>query len=285
MPEQSGSSGNEEKQCRICLDGVGAEQELGRLISPCQCKGSIRVSSVACFYHEPGHSRPRRLPWKSLSNFFACPQCHYQYRFARTQVVGMATNQVIVASLSGIIFTSIVMLASFITTYFMSWFEEPSTDYGWTFFGFRYVSPFEVATDLISAAFRVLRDGDVAGILEDDFFPRERPTRYRAPTTTPSKPGFIIRMVRRFLLGLPLVGAASLVHLLLSIQLLAPVQWLARYRASRRRDNNRDIAALIVVGLIVIGAARALFKVYKMTEYYTKRILLRAEDAILEVNS
>jgi hypothetical protein len=33
----------EEKQCRICLDGQNAEEELGRLIRPCLCKGSISV--------------------------------------------------------------------------------------------------------------------------------------------------------------------------------------------------------------------------------------------------
>jgi E3 ubiquitin-protein ligase DOA10 len=35
----------EQKQCRICLDGTNAESELGRLIRPCLCKGSIRVST------------------------------------------------------------------------------------------------------------------------------------------------------------------------------------------------------------------------------------------------
>jgi hypothetical protein len=30
---------------------------------------------------------------------------------------------------------------------------------------------------------------------------------------------------------------------------------------------------------------RALYKVYELTESLTKRVLLRAEDAILEVNS
>lgn len=34
----------EEKQCRICLDGPDAEYELGRLIRPCLCRGSISVS-------------------------------------------------------------------------------------------------------------------------------------------------------------------------------------------------------------------------------------------------
>ncbi|KAF5337080.1 hypothetical protein D9611_003136 [Ephemerocybe angulata] len=271
MSDTPNATGNDEKQCRICLDGVTAERELGRLISPCQCKGSIRYVHVKCLQQWRNTS-------PSQSAFFACPQCHYQYRFARTQVVGLAGNPIVIAGISGLLFTILVMLASFVTTYFMSWFEEPSEHYEWSYF--RIISPFEVATDLVSAAFRILRDGDVAGILEDDFFPGEN-IHFKQP----SKPGFMVRFIRRFLLGLPLVGAASLVHLLLSIQILAPVQWLARYRASRRRNNNRDVAAIIVVGLIVFGAARALFKVYKVTEHYTKRLLLRAEDAILEVNS
>ena len=36
---------DQEKQCRICLDGVEVERELGRLIRPCLCKGSISVSA------------------------------------------------------------------------------------------------------------------------------------------------------------------------------------------------------------------------------------------------
>jgi E3 ubiquitin-protein ligase DOA10 len=35
----------EEKQCRICLDGEDAGHELGRLIRPCLCRGSISVRS------------------------------------------------------------------------------------------------------------------------------------------------------------------------------------------------------------------------------------------------
>lgn len=35
----------QEKQCRICLDGE--DSELGRLIRPCLCKGSISVSMLA----------------------------------------------------------------------------------------------------------------------------------------------------------------------------------------------------------------------------------------------
>jgi hypothetical protein len=221
----------------------------------------------------------------SQGAFFACPQCHYQYRFARTQVLGLASNKctsphdsqpcllnnfphwlpVAIVLLSGLSFTAIVMLASLVTTYLVSYFEEPSSDsyYTWSYFGYQFVSPIDVARDLITAAFRVLKDGDIAGILDEGVFPSETGYSHRqnsrgasAPFEPSSRPGVVMRFIRRFLLGLPLVGAVSVVHLLLSFQFLAPVQWLARYRGSRRRDGTRDVAALIVVALILVGAVR-----------------------------
>jgi len=265
----------EEKQCRICHDGTESERELGRLIRPCLCKGSIMYVHLKCLDK-----------WRSMSAsrsaFFACPQCHYQYRFARTRIVGLATNSVIVGGLSGLLFTLLVMIASYITTFFISVFESPSYYHPF------YSNPFEVAQDLVTAAFRVMKDGEMASILEDNI--RQRSTTTSTPGAPPPVPrprsGIIVRFIQRFILGLPLVGASSLVHLLLSVQYLAPVQWLARYRGSRsrRNDGSRDIAALIVIGLLVVGALRALYKVYQFTQFITRRILLRAEDAILEVN-
>lgn len=45
---QSGTStpSGDERQCRICFGGWEDEGELGRLISPCLCAGSMRVSTV-----------------------------------------------------------------------------------------------------------------------------------------------------------------------------------------------------------------------------------------------
>lgn len=266
----------DERQCRICFDGANVELEMGRLIRPCLCKGSISYVHVKCL-------QTWRNSSASKSAFFACPQCRYQYRFSRTRIVGLATNPVIVGGLSGLVFTTIVMLASYITTYFMAAFEEPSNYYSYSFF---YISPIQVFQDLVTAAFRVLRDGDVVGIFDDTAF--TSPTRASDSTLPRSKqtPGLIMWFIRRFVLGLPLVGAGSLVHLLLSVQMLAPVQWLARYRGqrNRRNDSSRDIAALIVIGLLVVGAARALIKVYQLTQKWTQYLLIRAEDAILEVN-
>ena len=154
------------------------------------------------------------------------------------------------------LFTFLVMLASFITTFFMSSFEEPSY---WGFWG--VVTPYDVAHDLITAAYRVIKDGDSYGLFEDNTYAsnRQRDLPLNGPfeIPVPRKSGLIWSFVRRFLLGLPVIGAGSIVHMLLSAPFLAPVHWLARYRGSRRRNNSRDVAAIIVVGLLIVGVARS----------------------------
>lgn len=136
----------------------------------------------------------------------------------------------------------------------MSAFEEP------TYQSLFFISPFEVAQDLVTAAFRVLRDGELVGTFEDPIFSRKSTTATKIPLPSRS-PGILKRFIRRFILGLPLVGASSLVQMLLSVGALGPVQWIARYRGSRNRRNNnsRDIAALIIISLLLVGAARYLF--------------------------
>lgn len=42
---RAGSMPTDEKQCRICFSGPEEQDALGRLISPCMCRGSMRVST------------------------------------------------------------------------------------------------------------------------------------------------------------------------------------------------------------------------------------------------
>lgn len=143
------------------------------------------------------------------------------------------------------------MVASYLTTFFMSAFEAPTNSYS----GFFYISPIDVAQDLITAAFRVIRDGDIFELFSEPIIQSSRKPSANVQPSQP--PGFLKRFIRRFLVGLPLVGAGSIVHMMLSLQMLGPVQFIARYRATRsRRDNSKDIAALIVIALVVAGALR-----------------------------
>jgi hypothetical protein len=206
---------------------------------------------------------PLQVPVHSHSNCRPCYQSRYtSFRCAllRTRLLNSPpVFLVIVGGLSGIIFTCIVMLASFITTFFISVFEEPTYYYS----PFSYVSPLDLAHDLITAALRILNEGDIIGTFNDCV--NATPSRRTRSTTDSSPsvpkagptPGLVKNFIRRFVLGLPMVGAGSLAHMLLSAPLLGPLHWLARQRGSRRRrDQSRDIAAMIIIVLIVVGAAR-----------------------------
>ena len=94
-------------QCRICLDGP--DPDLGRLIRPCLCSGTVSVCRPSPSLQPLTQTRAKNLTvllqhvhlaclqrWRNTSAnasaFFVCPQCHYRYRFARTKIVGLATN-------------------------------------------------------------------------------------------------------------------------------------------------------------------------------------------------
>ncbi|KAH9044823.1 hypothetical protein EDB85DRAFT_2105995 [Lactarius pseudohatsudake] len=263
-------------QCRICFDGP--DPSLGRLIRPCLCSGSVSHVHLACLQRWRNTS-------SNASSFFVCPQCHYHYRFARTKIVGLATNPVAIATLSTVFFTAIVFASSFLTTTLISPLDEPSyvsplrlwLDY-WT-----WTNPYSVGRDLVRAALRIIQD-ETGGLFDPDAF-----SSSTAPESaeTLSNPGIVWRFIRRFILGLPVVGAASLIHMLFSLPLLGPLQWIARSRGTRGRRGSRsgDTASMVILFLLAVGALRVVYQVYKLTESATKRILLRAEESILEVNA
>ncbi|KAF8499754.1 hypothetical protein F5888DRAFT_108351 [Russula emetica] len=66
----------QQPQCRICLDGP--DPDLGRLIRPCLCSGTVSYVHVACL------QRWRNTSATNVSAFFVCSRCHHRYRFAHT---------------------------------------------------------------------------------------------------------------------------------------------------------------------------------------------------------
>ncbi|CAL1695588.1 unnamed protein product [Somion occarium] len=215
----------DEKQCRICLDGE--DPELGKLIRPCLCKGSISYVHVKCL-------QMWRNTSPSRSAFYACPQCGYRYHFARTRVVGIATNPVVVGAVSTIVFTMLVICSSYITTFLL--YDD---DYDSIF-----ITPWSTFRNLVRSTVRVFVDGGLD----------EKLLTYTTPKYSPSgPPSFLRRFIHRFLLGLPVVGAGALIHMFMSLPI--SFHWL-RWRSRQAGRNSRDFATIVLVALVLIGAAR-----------------------------
>lgn len=83
--------------------------------------------------------------------------------------------------------------------------------------------------------------------------------KYTTPKYSPGPPSFFRRFIRRFLLGLPVVGAGAVVQMLSSLPL--GFHWF-RWRSRRNTGNSRDIATLLFVAMVLIGAARCVLDVY-----------------------
>jgi hypothetical protein len=89
-------------------------------------------------------------------------------------------------------------------------------------------------------------------------------TKQRDPRTaySPSTdgPSLFVRLMRRFLLGISLVGIVSFISLLLSLSLLAPFQ-VFRFHLFGNQRNNRnqgglDVVTILVIGFVIIGVVK-----------------------------
>jgi hypothetical protein len=189
----------------------------------------------------PGSPRPKKISLRINSSF---------------------PPSVAIATLSTILFTGIVFASSFLTSTILASLDDPVYDsYGsssiyLTMGGgyWAWTNPYSVGRDLVRAALRIIQD-ETGGILDPEALSFS--TALDSAEALSDR-GIVWRFVRRFILGLPVVGAASLVHMLFSLPLLSPLQWIARSRGNRgnRRSGSRDTAAVVIIFLLAVGALR-----------------------------
>lgn len=166
---------------------------------------------------------------------------------------------VIVGCISALIFTLLTLASSYITTYLLAYFQGPSSSSFYiTSSSYWFYDPTEVIHDLVRAALRILQDEEFD---TETFLSRGQTpgTSFSASLNSTEGANFLKRFIQRFVIGLPLIGASSLIHMMISLPFIGPVHWLARFRG-RRRNNDRDISAIIIVVLIVLGAVRQVFE-------------------------
>jgi hypothetical protein len=193
--------------------------------------------------------------------FFECPQCKYRYNYNRTKALGIAKSPskrsiieyivlqcpqslraVLLGAATAVMFTCLVMVSSFITTLFFRPFDSDYDSGRSSYFFYWSSGPFDFVYDFVRSTLGIIQD-------QESRLYRNRSYRQYKP------PGFFRRFVNRFLMGLPLVSAGSLLQLL-SMPLMAPLQLLTRWRGYRRNRDTADFATIIIVGLIILGAAK-----------------------------
>jgi len=128
------------RQCRICLETVQPtfnapsqslpgflqspnvvyEDESGRLIRPCMCKGSSKHVHEACLqawrHADPSYGR---------RNYWQCPTCGFKYRLARLgagRFIGSVSAQI---ALTGFILLSIIFVLGFIADPIINLYLDP----------------------------------------------------------------------------------------------------------------------------------------------------------------
>jgi len=240
------------------------EEDLGK------CLGVLRLSAMSlplslCSHQDcrPRH-QPRFVPYSQHPPpLLFCDSSNDPTYLPLSVAIG---------TLSTILFTMIVYTSSFLATALLSSLDDPSYNYGGSSSAiyismgggyWSWTNPYTVGRDLVRAALRIIQD-ETGGIFDPDLLltssstPGSSSSSSSADSELTSDPSFLWRFVRRFILGLPVVGAASLIHMLLSLPLLGPIQWIARSRGSRGRGSSgaRDTAAVVIILLLAIGALR-----------------------------
>jgi hypothetical protein len=116
-------SEDHQRKCRICFDvslpPYPPSLELGRLISPCVCRGSSRYVHQGCLQR-----------WRETSRdaFYTCPTCKYPYRLQRLSYAGVlsSTTTTFIATTS--ILLLIVWALGFVSGPILSAYLDVSED-------------------------------------------------------------------------------------------------------------------------------------------------------------
>lgn len=111
--------------CRICLESASSDvsggESLGRLLSPCRCKGTMKYVHATCLDQ-----------WRAASarssSAVACDQCGAPYRFRKSKFVGLATSPTLLFVVSLVLFLVLIWTVGVAATFFMDIYERPSSD-------------------------------------------------------------------------------------------------------------------------------------------------------------
>lgn len=98
---------------------VSEDPELGRLLSPCKCKGSQK------YVHEGCLKAWRLAAPLSDRNYWRCPTCHFEYRLERLQWGRWLSSKLLRAILTVLVMVVTVFLLGFVADPIINFWVDP----------------------------------------------------------------------------------------------------------------------------------------------------------------
>ncbi|ORY80297.1 hypothetical protein BCR35DRAFT_304498 [Leucosporidium creatinivorum] len=311
----------QEKVCRICFGGPEEEEELGKLFSPCVCRGTSRYVHVQCLEH-----------WRQASansaSFYACDQCGFQYRFSRTRFAKLFSSRLTLLGLTVLLFTFLIWLSGFLANTLISVAEKRKASLQGGMFEDIFVSDHIILsegvrdavtffdtrlTELAAPTASAIANGDddlddsdgifsqLSAIVQDPLilfdlagYEEKQRQKRRAQGKRKAKrrailPRWLLGTLLHFSKGLSLIGIVSVFHGYLATSFLSPIaRGLLRAARPQARRNGRDAIAnnasqALAVVFVVIGVLRAIRQVYRAVRWLSRLALRRVESLVLEV--
>ncbi|KAF2752882.1 hypothetical protein EJ05DRAFT_480899 [Pseudovirgaria hyperparasitica] len=245
------------RTCRICFDIVQPtlrppmeslpgflqprpevvyEDEAGRLIRPCKCKGSSKYVHDGCL------AQWRMRDPTSRRNFYECPTCGFKYKLSRLGWAGLLANPILRVVLSITVLTSIAFILGF--------FAET-----------------------------IIRIGlDPMTIVTDQLFEDSRNRHHQRPANEP------VSWYEHFANGFVSIGVVGFLKVLLS----NPWNWINGLRGvptgGRQGRTGRERITGITWIAIMIGVITVLYGIWKAVQAWSKRILRRVEQKVMDVH-
>ncbi|KPV78291.1 uncharacterized protein RHOBADRAFT_50773 [Rhodotorula graminis WP1] len=304
--EEGGERATEEQApaddriCRICFGGAEDEEELGRLFSPCVCRGTSRHVHAKCL-------ESWRRAAVSPKAFYECGQCKYQYQFRRTTFARALMSPLTVTFLTSLAFMALVFLSGFVANSLIAAVEArqsltPSLlndlfipDYIVAGEGVREAVSF-VEHRLEQSRWVAGRDLALQRAAQDDsstyrfFNPSPSSRKAKGAASAPSTPPFLLTALLHAVKGSALLGVVSTFWAYAATTFASPLGRTLfralRPTGGRRRAAERgaSMSQLVLLLLILWGVVKSIRGVYRGVKYLTRVALSKVEDLVIEVN-
>ncbi|KAF9934470.1 hypothetical protein FBU30_001963 [Linnemannia zychae] len=264
-PQEAAVPSNEppvdERQCRICLGGADEEDTLGRLISPCLCKGSMKYVHIECLNAWRTRSPKRESHYK-------CDTCKYAFSFRRTSFARYLGHPLTLFVLTILAFALLVFAAGFVMKLLL------------------YLTMDE-AQELVYPADLSDEDDLQAMRARDDIVIIKTPETLRAvfqiDKTHMVFGSFFVSIIgfMQLFFSTIYMGGGGGIFRIGGFGLGG-----GRRRGGRgERQGEAGIGGVVMVVILVFGLFKSIYTTYQFVNKMSRRALAKAESMVLEVQA